>query len=318
MDLLTSNALLRSYFLLPHRLLNQGFARLVTRSRPRWLVQAAIRAWTHRAGLDLRDFESGPFETVQAFFLRRLKPGARPLGPGFVSPVDGFLVAAGPIGADTVLPIKRQALSLDRVVNGPAADGPPRFDLKPYVGGRYAVIFLTPQGYHHLHMPSDGEIVAWRWIPGRFFPQNQRALSRIRGVYERNERASLRIRLSAEPSAGSSSGLGAGPEILMTLVGASLVGGIHVEGLDLEALQAGPPRLAGGSCRLARRKGEELGHFRFGSTIVLLLPPGFPGLEAPGAPGALDAPQALQHRPVGSALRLGETLWPLPATPTVR
>ena len=316
MDLLTSDALLRSYFLLPHRLLNQGFARLVTRSRPRWLVQAAIRTWTRRAGLDLRDFESGPFETVQQFFLRRLRPGARPLGPGFVSPVDGFLVAAGRIEADTVLPIKGQRLSLDRVVNGPAAAGSPRFDLgrfdlapfdlRPYVGGRYAVIFLTPQGYHRLHMPSDGELVAWRWIPGRFFPQNQRALDRIRGVYERNERASLRIRLDR------------GPEILLTLVGASLVGGIHVEGLDLEALQAGPPRPQGGSCRLALRKGEELGHFRFGSTIVLLLPPGFPGTEAPEGPEASEAPRALHERPLGSALRLGETLWPLPSAPTAR
>ena len=296
MDLLTSDALLRSYFLLPHRLLNQSFARLVTRSRPRWVVQAAIRAWTRRGGLDLRDFEDGPFATVQEFFLRRLKPGARPLGPGFVSPVDGFLVTSGPVRADTTLPIKKQVLSLDQIVNGRApadahASGPPRFDLGPYIGGRYAVIFLTPQGYHRLHMPSDGEILGWRWIPGRFFPQNQRALERIDAVYERNERASLRLRLRA------------GPEILMVLVGASLVGGIHVEGLDLEALQAGAPRRAGGTCQLARRKGEELGHFRFGSTLVLLLPPGFPGL---------DAPQALQRRPAGTALRLGETLWPLP------
>lgn len=291
MDLLNSEALLRGYFLLPHRLLNQSFARLMTRSRPRWAVQAAIRAWAHHARMDLRDFEDGPFSTVQEFFLRRLRPGARPLGPGFVSPVDGCLVASGPVGAgadtqllDTRLLIKGHELSLERVVNGRAPGGPAPLSLQPYAGGRYVVIFLSPQGYHRLHMPSDGTITGWRWLAGRFFPQNQHALTRIAGVYERNERLSLRVRLDA------------GPEILMVLVGASLVGGIHVEGLDLQPLQRGDaPRkkVHAEPCHLRRRKGEELGHFRFGSTIVLVLPP------------ALAAPLT---QPEGAMLKMGQTL----------
>jgi phosphatidylserine decarboxylase len=286
MDLLQSNALLRSYFLLPHRLLNRSFSRLAMRSRPAWAVQAAIRAWTRTSQLDLRDFEEGPFATVQEFFLRRLRAGARPIGAGFVSPVDGFMVAAGPVAADTALTIKGCEMSMERVVNGagPSERETLTWSLAPYVGGHYAVLFLTPEGYHRLHMPADGTVVGWRWIPGRFFPQNASALSRIAGVYERNERVSLRVRLDD------------GNELLMVLVGASLVGGIHVEGLDLESLQAGgsEARIESGTTSLRRRKGDELGHFRFGSTIVLVLPPGL------GAP---------LSRPEGCGLKMGETLF---------
>lgn len=286
MDLLTSNALLRSYFLLPHRLLNRSFSRLAMRSRPAWAVQAAIRTWTRRSQLDLRDFEEGPFATVQEFFLRRLREGARPIGPGFVSPVDGFVVAAGTVEADTALAIKGCEMSLERVVNGagPSEADTLMWSLAPYVGGHYAVLFLTPEGYHHLHMPADGTIVGWRWIPGRFFPQNASALARIAGVYERNERVSLRVRLDD------------GNELLMVLVGASLVGGIHVDGLDLQALQRGKSeaRISSGTTSLGRRKGDELGHFRFGSTIVLVLPPGL------GSP---------LERPEGCGLKMGEALF---------
>lgn len=286
MDLLTSNALLQSYFLLPHRLLNRSFSRLAMRSRPAWAVQAAIRAFARRSPLDLRDFEDGPFATVQEFFLRRLREGARPLGPGFVSPVDGVIVASGEVEPDTALTLKGCEMSMERVVNGagPSEADTLTWSLAPYVGGHYAALFLTPEGYHRLHMPADGTIVGWRWIPGRFFPQNASALARIAGVYERNERVGLRLRLDD------------GNELLMVLVGASLAGGIHVEGLELRALQRGgsEARIASGTTSLRRRKGDELGHFRFGSTLVLVLPPG------------LGAPLA---RPQGWGLKMGETLF---------
>lgn len=267
MSLLQSAALLRSYFLLPHRLLNRGFAKLVTRRSPRFAVQAAIALWTRRAGLDLSDFEPGPWNSIQEFFLRRLRAGARPIERGFVSPVDGHVVCAGPLHADTRIDVKGRKLSLQRVVDGRrrSADSP-SLALDPYIGGHYVVLFLSPRGYHRMHMPTSAVINAWRWLPGRFFPQNERALRRISGVYEKNERVVLRC---APPTGG---------EFLMVLVGASLVGGIAVDGIDLESLQrqGGSSRLH--SCALPREKGQELGHFRFGSTVILLWPAGTPPL----------------------------------------
>src|SRR5262249_17618060 len=151
-------------------------------------------------------------------------------------------------------------------------------DLASYVGGHYATIFLTPAGYHHVHMPADGEVLDCRHIPGRYFPQNEDALEHIDRVYERNERAVLRCRTNG------------GVPFLAVMVGASLIGGIHLAGLERTSW-VGPHPVT-----LARRvaKGDRLGHFTFGSTVVLLL--------ARGAAGPLVAEP-------GTSIRMGQTIW---------
>jgi phosphatidylserine decarboxylase len=251
-----SRAFLRAYSLLPHRLLNRSVARLTALERPRFAVQAAIRAWARLEQIELDDFEDRAFLSIDDFFLRRLRPGARPLGPGFVSPVDGRVVAAGALLAGTTLLIKGQRLSLDRVINAGL------YGLSPseYSGGSYAVLFLSPRGYHRVHAPERAELLDVRWIPGRYFPQNEQALEQIPRVYERNERAVLRFR--------EQSGL----QFLLVMVGASLVGGIHLEALPRAAWARRQVTPVG----KAYAKGDEIGHFAFGSTVVLLLPNGFP------------------------------------------
>lgn len=245
-------AFLRSYGVLPHHLLNRTLARLTSAQKPKWAVQTAIKTWSRLAGIELADFEDRRFASVDDFFLRKLRDGARPVHEGFVSPADGQLVDAGTLSQGRTLLVKGQALSIERIVNAGLYD----LDLAPYVGGSYAVVFLTPRGYHRAHMPCDGVLHDVRWIPGRFFPQNETALRHIPRVYERNERAVLRC-VSAQ-----------GQEFLLVMVGASLIGGIH--------LQAAPRTAWAkrGAYALARSytKGEEIGHFAFGSTIVVLLP----------------------------------------------
>jgi phosphatidylserine decarboxylase len=118
------------------------------------------------------------------------------------------------------------------------------------------VIFLTPRGYHRVHMPVAGTLESVRWIPGRYFPQNEDALDVIPRVYERNERATLSCRD------------GEGRPFLLVMVGASLIGGIHLEGVARrEWMRTREVRL---DRRLAQ--GDEIGHFAFGSTVVVLLP----------------------------------------------
>jgi len=247
---------LRGYRFLPHRLLNQATAQVMRARRPRWAVQAAIRAWVARDRIRLEDFEREPWSTVEEFFLRRLRPGARPIGAGLVSPVDGRVVDSGEIAPGRTLEVKGRPISVERLVNG--ARRRHALPLEAYTGGRYAVIFLSPQGYHRVHAPESGTLTGCQWLPGRFFPQNDDALTHIDAVYERNERAVLRLRLDA------------GPECLLVMVGASLVGGIELEGLARpQWVGARPLPLA-----LRRDKGAELGHFRFGSTVVVLLPRG--------------------------------------------
>jgi phosphatidylserine decarboxylase len=128
-------------------------------------------------------------------------------------------------------------------------------------------------------MPIDGELVDVRWIPGRYFPQNEAALEHIPRIYERNERAVLRAR--------SRTG-----EFLLVMVGASLIGGIHLEGIAQKAWMKTQPVALG----RALSCGDEIGHFAFGSTVVVLLPRGF--AEFP-------------LEPLDGEVRMGETLFGL-------
>jgi len=268
-----SAAFLRLYRFFPHGLLGRVSRAVATARRPRWAVNLAVRRWIDRAAIRMEEFLPGPFPSIEAFFLRRLRPGARPIGDGFVAPADGVVVGAGPIARNMILQIKGVALDLERLTRGRG----PELPLTAYDGGRYTTIFLTPNGYHFVHMPLAATVVELRHIPGRAFPQNQDALRHIPRIYERNERVTLRCR-------GDD-----GHEFLLVLVGASLIGGIHLHGLE-RAAWASPAPFAWNR-RFAR--GEELGHFSFGSTVVILVPPALAGLPPP----------------LGVEVRMGQRLW---------
>jgi phosphatidylserine decarboxylase len=248
----------RAYRAVPHWLVNRVALEAAKRTRPRWLVQAAVRRWIASERIDMRDFEDGPFSSLEHFFLRRLRPGARPIEAGLVSPVDGCVVGHGPVERGTILQVKGHPISIDRLVNGRGLYDVP---LGEFEGGAWVTLFLRPRGYHYVHAPADLTVEAVRWIPGRFFPQNEAALRQVPRIYERNERAVLSVRLR--------SGL---PAILV-MVGASVIGGIHVRGVrDLRRTEPTPlDRVVD--------KGAELGHFDFGSTVVLLLPRGHAGVS---------------------------------------
>lgn len=267
---------LRAYHLLPHALLNRAALALSRAERPRFLVDAAIRRWIRRGGIDMREFEEADYPSVEAFFLRRLRPGARPLGPGIVSPADGTIIEAGPLDPARPLLVKGRPISVERLVNGARHALP----LAPLGGGAVASIFLSPDGYHRLHAPAAGTIDRVQWIPGRFFPQNDDALRHIDRVWERNERAVLRLSLDG-------SGGGA---LLLVLVGASLVGGIELAGLPRDRWALRDP--VAPALRVAR--GDEIAHFRFGSTVVVLAEP--------------SVARRTACRP-GEPIRMGETLF---------
>ena len=267
-------AFLRAYRFLPHRLLNRTTAKVTAATRPKWAVDAAVRLWTRRDQIELDDFEQRRFESLDDFFLRKLRPGARPLGNGFLAPADGNLVGRGIVRRGQPMVIKGQRLNMDRVVNAGIHD----LNLDPYIGGRFAVVFLTPRGYHRVHMPVDGRVIDVRWIPGRYFPQNETALDHIPRIYERNERAVLRCEAKA------------GYEFLMVMVGASLIGGIVLHGLPREKWMRALPA----AWNRSAAQGEELGHFAFGSTVVSILPMGVGGSTASG-----------------DSIRMGQTLFGL-------
>jgi len=161
-----------------------------------------------------------------------------------------MVVGTGPIDQGTILQVKGAPLRLQRVLGATSAEA------DALAGGRYVTIFLTPDGYHRLHMPCDAEVAEVRWIAGRLFPQNADALRVIPRVYERNERAALRCVTPA------------GAVFWLVLVGASLIGGIELAGLS----RAQWARPGGFAWRQPLRKGDELGWFTFGSTVVIAAP----------------------------------------------
>ena len=223
-----SELFLRAYEHLPQAAIDSLVAALMRLERPRWLVKAVIAAWVRRGRIDLSEVVVADWASVEAFFLRRLREGVRPVGPGLVAPVDGFMVATG--AAVHGLEVKGRALDVAALVGESLG-----FE------ANVATIFLTPDGYHHVHAPMALEIVRVRHIAGRSFPQNDDALALRPDVYLANARVVVRAETARGP-------------VVMVLVGASLISGIHV---------AAPGHYVAG---------EEIGAFSFGSTVVTFWP----------------------------------------------
>lgn len=201
------------------------------------------------------------FATFNDFFIRELKSGSRPIGPSdksIVSPADGFVSAVGQIEKNIVLQAKGLDYSLEELL---ATD---LEDAQSYYGGSFATIYLAPFNYHRVHAPIAGDLVAARFVPGTLFSVNQTTVSNVRGLFVRNERLICHFRTAIGPC-------------VVIFVGAMNVGSITtpwtgelrprkgnvVENIDLRAVTL--PRSVD--------KGDLLGWFNMGSTVILLLPP---------------------------------------------
>ena len=198
------------------------------------------------------------FETFNDFFIRELNDGARPIDPGptaFVSPADGTLSQAGTLRGNRIL----QAKGIDYTLEDLLA-----IDLdtaREFEGGLFATIYLAPYNYHRVHAPADGELVAAHYVPGDLFSVNSATAAHVPGLFSRNERLNLHFATALGP-------------MVVVLVGALNVGSIStpwsgeirprksgvVESIDLSRA---PRKIS---------KGDLLGWFNMGSTVVVLLP----------------------------------------------
>lgn len=270
--------------LLPKNALSRAMGRFAQIAWPGPIQRAEIRLFARLAGVDLSEArdEVGDFATLQQFFTRALAPGARPIEGGddvLVSPCDGAWGAAGRIEEGTLLQVKGRRYRVADLLGHEAwaAD---------YDGGHYATLYLSPRDYHRFHTPAAGRITRLDYLPGTLWPVNTIGLQGVDGLFARNERICAELSLD---------GSVAGPGLLMIAVGATMVGSVR---LAFDELCTNVPGAAPITRRLDRNppafaRGEEWGHFEFGSTIVLLTPPGGPTIEP---------------KPAGTALRLGEAI----------
>ena len=200
------------------------------------------------------------FPTFNDFFIRELKDDARPIDDdkdAIVSPADGTVSVAGTVRGDTIF----QAKGLDYTLGDLLATD--LDEAARYVDGSFATIYLAPYNYHRVHAPLDGELVAARYVPGDLFSVNAGTVSRVPGLFRRNERLVMHFRTAV------------GPAVLI-LVGALNVGSISTPWTgEIRPRKAGVVDVIDLSAHATTvARGDLLGWFNMGSTVILLLPAG--------------------------------------------
>lgn len=246
-------------YLLPKHLLSRFVYRLM-RHRSPLVKNSLLRVFLAGYEVNMSEAEQPDpyaYPSFNEFFTRALRPGVRPIATDpqlIVSPVDGVVSQCGHLNDDTIVQAKGHAYSLSRLFAGdPEA-------VEAYRGGSFACLYLAPYNYHRIHMPMDGTVRSNTYVPGDLFSVNAATVRAVPRVFARNER----LICDFDTHVG---------RMAVILVGALFVGSI-------ETVHCGevnpPPRgrkrivpIAEGVGR-SFEKGEELGRFNMGSTVIVL------------------------------------------------
>lgn len=245
------------------------------------VARASIAIWRLFADLDLREARSQSFKSLHACFTRELKPGARPfdVDPHVLdSPCDGIVGAHGTIAGTELLQAKGFPYALQDLLYDPAL-------VEAYRDGRYVTIRLTSSMYHRFHAPADGTVEHVTYISGDTWNVNPIALKRVAKLFCKNERAVIRTRLRDS-----------GHLVTLVPVAAILVASIRLHFLDV-TMNMNYRGAAEIDCDAPFRKGDELGWFEHGSTIIVFAPKGFRLCDDIGEGTVLRAGRALMHLP---------------------
>lgn len=241
---------------LPRRLATRAVGRLARVEHP-LVARPAIAAWRFFAGVDLSDSATTRFRSLRDGFTRPLRAGTRAFDtdPAVIaSPCDAIVGAHGPIDGDRLYQIKGYPYRLGELVPDAALAERVR-------GGSFVTLRLTAGMYHRFHAPHDMTVEGVTYLSGDCWNVNPIALKRVERLFCRNERAVIEARL---PN---------GAPMLLVPVAAILVASIRLTFLDTERTlrDHGSARVA---CDARLAKGDEMGWFEHGSTIIVLLPPG--------------------------------------------
>ena len=238
---------------IPRRLATQFMGWLSGIESPR-LTRLLIRVWqTFADDLDLSEAPQREYASLQECFTRSLHPGARAVDtrPGIVvSPCDAIIGECGSIAGTTVFQAKGFPYDLEDLI-------PDQTLREHYRNGKYITLRLKSSMYHRFHAPLDGRIQQVTYISGDTWNVNPIALQRIEKLYCKNERAVMEI-ITSDPQR----------TVCLVAVAAILVASIRLHWLDtlLDMHYRGPQTI---SCNAAFSKGDELGYFQHGSTIIL-------------------------------------------------
>jgi len=244
------------------------------------LIGTVLRSYPQIQMSEAAEPDPYAYASFNAFFTRALRQGARPVAAGertIVSPVDGTVSQCGPVADGRLIQAKGRTYSVASLLTDPGA-------AERYAAGRFACLYLAPYNYHRVHMPCAGELRRTRYVPGKLFSVNAATSRTVEDLYATNERVVCEFETNIGPMA-------------MVMVGALLVGSIETvfagEINPPAGSRAGAQDLAAGvGQRFA--KGEELGRFNMGSTVIVVFASSSVALESALLPG--------------SAVRLGQAI----------
>jgi phosphatidylserine decarboxylase len=234
-----------------------------TRSRRVWLKDRLIRSFLRMFPVDMseaREPDPKCYATFNEFFTRELRPGLRKIAEerdAIASPVDGFVSAAGTIDNSTLIQAKGRTYDIETLLAGARAWAP---QLR---GGSFVTLYLAPFNYHRVHVPLDATLRETWYVPGRLFSVNTVTVAAVPRLFARNERIISLFDTAAGPMA----------EIL---VGALNVGSMSTvwHGEVTPQAKRIVTRLPAPATSAALRRGDEMGRFNMGSTVILLFAPG--------------------------------------------
>lgn len=261
----------------PKSAFSRLLGRLASRRWPQRALRPVLSLYVLIFRIEMGQFQTPPggFATFNEFFARPLAPGARPIEPDerrLVSPVDGTAIESGTISAGQLLQAKGQPYCLADLLNGDAA-------WRAYDGGTYLTLYLSPRDYHRIHSPCAGRVVRFSYIPGELWSVSPAGVRGVPRLFARNER--LVTALATDFG-----------ELLLVAVGATVVGKIKVVYHPVTSNQKGAAPLAETlQPPFPLERGQELGRFELGSTVILLF-----------RPGAVE----LDDLPPGSGVKMGQ------------
>ncbi|WP_430415057.1 archaetidylserine decarboxylase [Marinobacter adhaerens] len=252
-----------SQYITPQLGVSNLAGRLADNDRSPALKNRVIKWFIDRYGVDMSEAaEPNPeaYATFNDFFTRELKPGIRPLADGektLVSPVDGAISQLGQVTGDRVFQAKGQSFSLSELLGGEEAT------TAPFADGEFSTIYLSPKDYHRIHMPMAGTLRQMIHVPGKLFSVNPVTAENVPNLFARNERVVCIFDTASGPMA-------------LVLVGAMIVGSVETRwaGVVVPGSRQVTSTRYEGEQAISFDKGEEMGRFRLGSTVIMVMPKG--------------------------------------------
>ncbi|RTR00777.1 archaetidylserine decarboxylase [Halomonas nitroreducens] len=261
---------------LPQHLLSRLVGHLAD-CRVAWFKDLAIRAFIRQFKVDMGEAHAPDprtYPSFNAFFTRPLKDGARPIGEGLISPADGTLSQFGEIGHGRLIQAKGHDFTAADLLGGDL-EAAARFH-----DGSFATVYLSPSDYHRVHMPVSGTLREMVYVPGRLFSVNAATTHHVPNLFARNERLVCHFDTAHGPMA-------------LVLVGAMIVAAIEtVWAGQITPLPRGGVQRIRFDTPVRLEKGEEMGRFKLGSTVVM----------------AFAEPVAFDHLPLEGKVRMGQRL----------